>query len=254
MSFLKTLTKDNLEQTQDRVGGFKVFDSDLYSGKVQHAYLSQWPSGAHYLALSVKFDDGSVYSENITLTNSKGENFYERDGKRYPMMGFTILDDMALCIAGVSASELDEPEEKVVNVYDKDAGAQVPKSVPMLMQLVGGDITLGLLKKIETVHTKNPTTGKYDVPTDKEREYNTIDKVFHNPTNLTTVEARNGKETAAFFEEWLKANKGKVRDERKKAAGTAGAPARPGAPTAAPAAAPAAGAPGRGKPLFGNKG
>ena len=256
MSFLKNLTKDNLEQSRDQVGGFKIHDSDMYSGKIQHAFLAQWGSGAHYMNLSVKLDNGSVYNENITITNASGENFWERDGKKHPLPGFTILDDIALCTAGVSAAELDEPEEKVVNIYDKDAGAQVPKAVPMLMQLVGADITLGIIKKIETVMDKNQATGKYDIITDKERESNFIDKVFHNPSNLTTVEARNGKEEAAFYEEWIKANKGKVRDARKKGStGTAGAPVRPGAPkAAAPGATAASGAPAQKKPLFGNKG
>ena len=141
-------------------------------------------------------------------------------------------------------------------MYDKDAVAQVHKAVPMLMQLVGADITLGIIKKIETVMDKSQATGKYDIITDKERESNFIDKVFHNPSNLTTVEARNGKEEAAFYEEWLKANKGKVRDARKKGStGTAGAPVRPGAPKAtAPGAPAASGAPAQKKPLFGNKG
>ena len=256
MSILKQLSKDGLEQTEDRVGGGSfTIPSGVHLGKVEYAYLDTYKSGSHFLALSIKWPDGKTFRDQLFIAKANGENFWEKDGKKTAFPGYTILDDLALMITGFEASDLDEPEEKIIKKRNFETGQDENVAVQMLTQLVGGDVALGIIESIETKMEKNPSTGEYDIPTDTEFKKNTIDKVFHPETLLTVTEARNGLEQGQFVEKWKEANEGKLRDKRYKGnkAVKSGAPAR--SPASA-GAAPKPGAPAGGaakKPLFGVK-
>ena len=239
MSFLKNMTKTNMEKNEDRVGGgFERYPTDIYVGKITHAFLGQWDSGAKYFDLAIVMDDGKKYQQKITITNSKGDNFWTKEGKNYPLPGFTILDDLAQTTAGVDASELDT-EERIIMV--KDNGQDVQKSVEMIVQLVGERTAFALQRKITTKMEKD-AEGKYTIPTTTENSENEIVKIFHEPTMMTTVEAANGKEAGEFHKAWLEANQGKDRDARYKGNIK---PVAAGAPTtkaSAPGVAPKPGA------------
>lgn len=254
MSLFKSFTTAGLEETEDRVGGFSSVEAGLYTATIKMAYHSVAASGAN--AINFVFDlGGREYRETTYITNKKGENFFlnkEDKTKKVPLPGFTVVDDICLCTTEKPLSEQDA-QEKVVKIYDFDAKKELPKSVPVLVDLLGQKVGLGIIKTLENKNVKNTTTGEYE-PTAETREVNSIDKVFHVPSNLTMVEVRNEVEEAVFFTGWVERNKGEIRDKRLIKDGVGGTPGRPGAPGARPApTAPQAGeAPAR-KSLFGKK-
>ena len=245
-------TDVKLEEVKDSVGGgFSVLDTDIYKAKIKMAFLDVWGYGANYVALTLALENGKEYSENITITNKKGDTFYEKNGKNYPLPGFVTIDDLCLVTLGVGLSEMDEhTEEKQVAVYDRDAGKEIPKVKQVLTGLLGKDVAVAIQKSIETKMDKDGE-GKYTIPTADTRESNSIEKIFEPESMMTTVEARAEKTEGEFHKVWLEKNQGKTRDKTHKSDATGGKPVSAKPATSAPQAGGAAGAR---KPLFGNKG
>jgi hypothetical protein len=231
------LKSDGLEQSTDTLGGGGFTrESDIYSGKIKMAYAGAAKSGARFVQLIVDLPDGKEYKQTTYITNKKGENFYlnkSDNSKKVPLPGFTIIDDICLCTTGKPLAEQDA-EEKVVKIYDFEAKAELPTSVPVLIELLGQDISLAILKVTENKQAAD-ANGVYQ-PTAETREINDIDKVFNTATQMTVVEARNKAEAPVFWDNWLERNKGKTRDKTSKVIGTPGAP-RSGPPQAGAAPA-----------------
>jgi hypothetical protein len=229
MGIFGNLTNEGLEEAQDRLGGFAPLETDAYDTTIKVAYAMQSAGGAHGVVL-IGDIGGREYRETLWVTNRKGENFLNKDDKtkKVPLPGFTVVDD--ICLATTEKPLSEQPtEDKVVNVYDADAKKEVPKSVPVLTDLIGKTVTLGIVKQLVN---KSEKQGDEYVPIADTREENVIEKVFHTPTKMTMVEARNGKTEASFFQTWLDRNKGQVRDRRTIKDGEGGSAGRPGAPQA----------------------
>lgn len=242
------LKSDGLEASTDNIGGGSFTrESDIYSGKIRMAYAGAAKSGARFVNLIVDLPDGKEYKETVYVTNKAGENFYlnkSDNSKKVPLPGFTTLDDICLCATGKPLAEQDA-EEKIVKIYDFEAKAELPTSVPVLIELLGQDISLAILKVTENKQAKN-ASGVYEA-TSETRDINSIDKVFNTDTHMTVVEARNKAEAPVFWDSWLERNKGKTRDKTSKVVGT------PGAPGAARSGPPQAGAAPARQSLFGKK-
>lgn len=225
MSIFSNLSNDNLEQQKDSLGGFSVLDSGSYDAKITAAYVTTSAKGA--MAINLVCDiDGREYREQLWITNSKGENYFinKKTNSRVPLPGFTIVNDICLCTVGSDLKELDTTP-RVFKIYDYDTKQEMPKEVPTITDLMGKEITLGILKQIVDKNVKNDA-GDY-VPSGETREENVIDKVFHCETKMTVNEAKDGKKEASFHAKWLAKNEGQVRNRSKgapKAEGTAGAP------------------------------
>lgn len=218
MSLFGNLTNDGLEEAQDRLGGFSRLETDAYLGKIKMAYAGKSPGGAQSITIIFGHGDGAKeeYRETIYITNKQGENFYvDNDKKKQPLPGFTTIDDICQMISGKPLAQQSH-EEKMVNVYDVDQKKEIPKSVPVLVELLGGDVILGIVKQLETKQVKQ---GDVYVDSAETRETNVIEKVFHHPSKLTVAEAKKGVQTAAFYTAWVEKHKGQTRDKTKKAAG-----------------------------------
>ena len=123
----------------------------------------------------------------------------------------------------------------VVKLWDYDAKAELPKSVPVLTELTGGKLSVAILKNLEN---KSEKKGDEYVATAETRETNNIDKAFDTGSRMTVLEAMKQADGPAFWDGWLERNKGKVRDKREIKDGSAGKSA--GAPTSGQAAQSAA--------------
>ena len=242
MSIFGNLTNDGLEETTDRLGGFQIRATDIYPATIKAAYAGQSAGGARNVTVVAELPDGE-YSETIYVTNKKGENWFLNQNdksKKVPLPGFTTIDDICLVTTGKSLAEQDT-EEKVVKIYDFDERKELPKAVPMLVDLIGQTLFLGIVQQTVDKNQKNDSTGEYE-PTGETRDQNVISKVFHDPSKVTVVEAREAQKAgrdaeATFYDKWVEKNKGTVRDKtEKKAGGNAGAPPKPAAAggTAAP--------------------
>lgn len=207
MGIFDNLKSEGMEQSEDRLGGFNILDSDAYDGTIMAAFQIVADSGARAIHLNLDFK-GKPYSETIYITNKKGENFYTTDaGKKSQLPGFITIDELCLVTTEKPLAEQDT-EEKMCNVYDKTAGREIPKNVPMLVELIGKDVCLGILKTKKFKQTET-SPGVY-VDTDETREENTINKVFHPEYKVTVPEARAGITTPDFYHKWVEKNKGNV--------------------------------------------
>lgn len=230
MGLFNNLTSNDLEETQDRLGGFAPLETDIYTGKIKAAYAGQSQGGAHSVTAIIALEGGREYRETFWVTNRKGENFYlnpQDKTKKVGLPGFTVVDEICLVTNGKPLSE-QETAEKVINVYDPDLKKEAPKSVDMLIDLIGEEVSLGILNSLEN-KTEKDNDGNY-VPTAETRNVNTVEKVFHTGTKMTVAEARDGKEAAVFWDSWLERNKGKTRDKTNKDGAKSGRPGNPAKP------------------------
>ena len=73
MSLFGNLKADGLEETQDRLGGYSPFDTDIYTGKIKMAYADKSDSGAQNVNLVVDIN-GKEYRETVYITIGPGSN------------------------------------------------------------------------------------------------------------------------------------------------------------------------------------
>ncbi|WP_244832391.1 hypothetical protein [Caballeronia sp. TF1N1] len=248
------LSNDGLEESQDRLGGYQPRNSNIYEFVVKAMFAGVSDGGARSVTF-IGEEGGKEYRETFWVTNKNGENWFpakdkqgKPTGKKSPLPGFTMVDDICLITTGKGLAEQDA-EDKVVKVWED--GKEVNKAMPHLVDVAGQKVALGVLRRLVNKNVKNDA-GVY-VPGPEEREENVTDKVFHPELKLTCAEARNEATEPVFWDAWLNLNKDKVKDGRKydaKTGGTAGGP-----PQSSKSGAPAAGgAPaGERKSLFGKK-
>jgi len=234
MSFMKNLaTDDSIATERDSVGGGGPVDSGVYKAKIALAYITKAASEALGLVVHFKTEDDREIRQTVWMTSGKEKgckNYYEKDGQKHYLPGFNLANSLSLLTVGKEISEL-EPEEKVANVYSKEAKAEVPTKVPMLVDLIGQEVLLGVIKQVVDKTQKNDA-GVY-VPTGETREENEIDKIFRAKDRMTTAEIRAQAEEATFIDTWANKWTGKPRDRSKGAAGATGAPkAAAGVPAA----------------------
>lgn len=227
------LTTDGVEEAQDRLGGFRVLESGAYTVTIKAAYAGKSAnSAAQSVTIIADTEEGVEYRETFWVTNKKGENFYvDNDKKKQPLAGFTYIDDICLVTTNKGLPQM-ATEDKVMNVYDPEAKKEVPKSVPMLVELLGKKCTLGIVKELVNKQTKN-SNGDYEDTADT-RETNATNKVFHFPSNLTTVEARKNIQTPTFYGAWVERNKEQTRDRRSIKDGASAQGGRSGRPAGTP--------------------
>ena len=229
------LTTDGLQESQDRLGGISVFNTDIYIDTVKALYAGKSSGGATSVTLIADLN-GKEYTETLYVTNKDGQNWFankQDNTKKVPLPGFTVVDDICLIATGEPLAA-QETEEKVIKVWDNEAKKEMPKSVPMIIAALGKPIALGIQKTLANKQTK---VGTEYVPNAETREENYIDKVYHPEMKLTVAEARAGQDVAQFWDAWLLKNKDQVRDKRTIKDGEAGnsgapskAPPKPGTP------------------------
>lgn len=255
MGLFGNLGTEGLEEKEDRVGGGSFSrETDIYELNIKVAYAGKSDGGARFVAFVFADNDGKEYRETFYVTSKAGLNYYmakdkdgKETGKKRALPGFDAVNDICLVTTDKELSQQTD-EEKTVKIWDADAKAELPKSVPVLVELLGKKVYLAIYKRLENKSTL--VNGSY-VPNADTRDTNTTEKVMHFPTKMTVREATSGAAEAVFHDSWLEAHKGKVQDKRTIKDGEAGQSGRPGrAAGAPPASGGAAGAAPR-KSLFG---
>lgn len=242
MSFLDKLktndskTKD--EVLEDRIGGFRLLESDIYTGKIDVACFGQSDGGAVKVHLEMTMDDGANYSEDIWISDKDGNLFYtdKQTNEKRNMKGYNIVNAICMLLTGTPLKSDDgqqEVEDRTFQLWSSAEGKKVDQSVPTLINLIGERISVGILK---TRLNKNEKTDAGYKPTNDERFENSIEAVFHPEHKVTLAEAVKAAEKEetpepVFFDKWLDANKGKLIDKFKeiKGGGKPGSMAKPSA-------------------------
>lgn len=215
MSLLANLATDsNIQDETDSVGS-SLLDSGTYKATVATAYIDKAGSGALALVCTFKTGAGKEVRQTFWMTSGTakgGKNYYEKDGEKKYLPGFIMANSLALLTVGKEISALDT-ETKVVKKYSKDAKAEVPTKVEMVMDLVGQEIILGLLRQTVDKTTKTDD-GSY-VATGETRDENEVDKLFRARDNMTTAEIRAQADEATFINTWNKKWSGQVKNKSK---------------------------------------
>lgn len=232
MSLLKTLVSDDsIAQEKDSIGGNDPLESGLYTMKIAMAHINKASSGALGLVLSLKTEDNREVRQTLWMTAGKekgGNNFYtDKNGEKHYLPGYLQANAIALLSAGKEISDMDT-ETKVINLYSFDAKAEVPTKVEAVMDLIGKEIIVGLIKQTVDKTKKNDATGAYE-PTGETREENEIDKIFRVSDKMTTAEIRAQATEAVFINTWAEKWAGKTKNKAKGGTGTSGAPSATGA-------------------------
>jgi hypothetical protein len=226
----ENMTNEGHEKTEDRLGGFSKMETDIYLGTVKVAYGSKAASGA--MAVNLILDiNGQEHRETVYVSNKKGETYFlnkDDNTKKVSLPGFTLINDLCLVAAGVTLAGV-TTEDKIINIYDFEQKKEMPKSVPVITDLLGKKAFFAITKQIVNVNEKK---GDEYVATAKTREENVIDKVFEEHSRMTVSEAIAANESgktgeAKFFDAWKERNEGKTRDKRSIKDGSAGASSGP---------------------------
>jgi len=197
-ALLKDFTTDGLDAAKDTLGGFQLLPSDIYPAVVRMAYITQSPGGATGVVLELDTGKHS-HIETVWISNRTGANYYKgQDGEKKPLPGFTLINELCLLVTEKPLSQ-QEGETKKIEVFDFESRGKVLKAVPVLTEIVGSRIQVGIHKQIENKQVKN-ADGVYVAISDT-REKNVLNKVFHNETDQTANEIQADGEPR-FIEQW----------------------------------------------------
>lgn len=233
MSILSNITiPTDIAASTDSVGGNGPLESGIYNFVIDNAYIDSSAGGAISVNFSFKDQSGREMrsTQYITSGNTKGCLPYyidKRSGEKRALPGYEIANDISLIAIGEVINEV-ETETKTLSLYDYVAKKDVPKQKEVIMDLLGKEVTLGVLKVIEDKNVKNDQ-GAY-VPSGEVRTINEIDKVFRTSDSMTVNEIRAEAKNAEFLEIWATKNTNVTRNKTKGVANT-------GASVGAPAAA-----------------
>ena len=218
------------EKEKDVLGGRSLLPTGLYEGTIDVAYLTKSSGGA--TAFNFVFDiGGKKVRDTIYVTNRSGGVTYTKDGKKFPLPGYSLVNALAKLTAGKEIPQLDF-EKKLVKIYNFEQRKEVPTEVDVAVELVGQPVKLGIELHRENKNAKDQA-GNY-VPTAEIREFNTVTRVFHVKTGQTAAEY-NAQAPAEFMALWVKEFDGKVIDKTTKGP-VAPAPAAAASGTTTPAA------------------
>lgn len=229
-------------------GKFKLFDTDIYSATIKAAYLTnsnKSKAQAMNLILTV---DGSEVTQQIWMSNGQGGVTYKdkKTGKDTPLPGFNAMNALAMLATGKELGELDV-EDRTLNLYDYDAKAEVPTSVPCYVDLHGVEIQIALQRQtVDKTKEKAKGSGVYET-TGETRDINEVVKYFPGSAQITISELKKfieglganwaetiqegdllkairkyGEEPGSYATNWLKSNRGQVYNKAKGAKKAAG--------------------------------
>lgn len=225
MSLVASLAEQSVEMQQevDNLGGASgPIESGVYPMVIDVAYFIKSAGGALGLVVHGKVQTvgGSTreikQTEYVTSGDAKGnKKFYVRDGKNYPLPGYSWGNNLCLLGAGVSIDAI-ETAIKTVKVYNYDAKAEIPEEKEVLVGLLGKTVLAGIQHQIQNKTAKDQVTNKYvNVWEDDEpvvKELNVITQVFHEGTKRTVPEVLAKIDTAKFYDDWVTKWSGKTRD------------------------------------------
>jgi hypothetical protein len=228
---------DGIEDTQKQGLSFDV-ETGAESYTIELAYLGESSGGAAELNLTLKngnamlrqrvyMSSGRAKGQKPTYTNPQGKEVY--------LPGFIVASNLAEIVAGKELSEL-EQEEKVIKLWDRGEGKEVPTPVNALPELMGQEAIFAVRKIREN---KNVNTGTQDAPnwepSNEETFKNEIAQVFSEDTrSMKEIRDEVPADQATDLSKWVKNNTGKVKDNFKEIAGAPSADSGPVASGDAP--------------------
>lgn len=223
MSIAALQLEADVEATNEDVlgGGGFTLDTGLYPMIIDNAYLDKSSGGAMNINLHLKKKTGGnqIYRQTIYITSGEKKGklpyYVGKDGKKHPLPGYSMVNLIHKITTGKPLKDI-APEKKIVKLWDFDTSSEQPREVPVVTEMVGQEILIGMHKVRENKRAKQ---GDEWVDTNEVREFNEINKVFY-PDGFTVTEKAAEAEEAAFVTKWTEANTSDyVRDKFKPVAG-----------------------------------
>lgn len=232
MAKVRSINTKGMQRAKDTLGGFGRLPTDIYVGKIKQAYfvdseVSESQSVVLTVGLTENFAGDEVdreYTERCLITNKDGDAFFEKNGHKVPLQGFTIIDDICQILTEASLTE-QETETKKIKIRDRTSGEDIPTPVEVLIDIIGEEIALAIQHKRENKREKD-SKGNYQ-PKPEPVELNSIVKVFSADDFSTLLELEEEKDPT-FAEKWMERYHGKMYDTYKESVGGAkvGRPSR----------------------------
>ena len=200
---LNESTEIQEEKLVDTLGGY-LLPTGIYPVTIDMAYMSKSKKGADAVNFVFKTAEGKEMKETIYVTNRKGETFYidKKDQSKKYLPGYNQVNAVcALAADSTLGAVAGNAEELVIKIWDFDARADINTSVPVLTDLIGKRVVIGIhnIKENKNVE-KSP--GEW-VPGPELRNINTLDKTF-NEEGFTQAELKTGAKNPEFLPKWKK--------------------------------------------------
>jgi hypothetical protein len=215
------LTSDkSIVEDKDVIGGSGPMDSCLFTGKITVAYGIKSKKGAAGVVVTINNGTRDLKQTiYVSSGDAKGnKNTYQKGGETHYLPGYNLVTGLCLLTVGKELKDL-ATDDKLVGIYDYQSKKEIMTTVPMLIELLGQEITVGVQRVIENKNVANDK-GVY-VPSGETRELNEIDKFFRTKDGLTVAEIKGGLQQAAedsYMHKWEKRWAGVIKDKSSKAA------------------------------------
>ena len=223
MSLFAGMSTEGLEKDKDIVGGSRKLTSNIYSGVIKAVYITKTSKGGMMANIMFTPNGSDVeYRESLFISNEKGQNFFEKAGKKFPYPGFTIIDDLCTIVTGKSLLQ-QNTEDKVFKLYDYDLKEEVPTTVPVISALLGANATFVIRENQEYKQVKQDNAY---VDSDEIISTNEILKTLYDDESTVTEKSTNSEPVyaASWLDKWKDTvydkTKGKTPKVSKQAAST----------------------------------
>lgn len=200
-----------MEEAKDQLGGGGyVKESGIYKMGIVHAYIITSAKGSIGVSLTMKHADDAKteFNTKIYMTGgtAKGQNpYYEKNGKKFPLPGFTTMDDIVRIVSDGAHGIGDAPRStKSIEIYDFNAGGKVAQNVEVIDCLTQKVLNVGLQKKI---------VNKFQdgAPTAETTEKNEISLVMDKERR--TLREKKANSSPEFATQWEEKYKDVTLDE-----------------------------------------
>lgn len=236
----------------DVLGGDRLFNTGLVDFKIEAAFMTESSGGATMFNLHLldPITKKVFKTQECIVTKAGNSTYKDKEGDDVFLPGYITINSICQLSIDTELHDFgeDDTEIKTIKLYNFTDKKEVPTQVEMVTEMVGADITIGVIRQIVD-KTKNMAgqgePADYQ-PTGETREENVIGKVFHMETGFTIQELEAGAnegDTPEFRVKWAEKNT----ETYNRAKGANANNGKSGAPTTASGDAPVK------KKLFGNK-
>ena len=186
---------------KDSLGG-GILPAKTYPGKITLVYMDKSDKGA--LSVNIHFEEeagGRTVRQTTYISNQKGEFVYIKDGKTFPLPGYSQMNAFFEATTGKGIAE-QETTTKTVKLYIYKDGNGSDQNVEreVFMDLKDHACVAGILLVSEEKATKE---SNYKDGTGEFREFNEFGKWF-DTEGFTATERAGGLEAPVFIHDWKK--------------------------------------------------
>ena len=203
--------------TIERIGGGGfLWESGVFKATVKMVYLDQAKSEAVSFNILLENTEGKTLKEAFYIKSGKAKGnktYYTKDGKDFPLPGYATANSLCVAATGQSLGKcMENLEKKMVNIYNPELRKETPMERPVVMDLVGKQVSVAVHQMTVDKNAKN-AAGQYE-PTGETRSINEC-KFFGNADGKTADEILENRD-AEMFDKWAAKNTGIVIDKSSK--------------------------------------